>query len=100
LPDISVSLARFSECCAALTPQPCAAGDGNHVLQTVREHLFGGAIPGIRAYNGAGTLEQWIKVVTIRSAIDLHRTDKAIPCVEGACLRRSWRRNRTQPRRS
>jgi RNA polymerase sigma-70 factor, ECF subfamily len=94
----------------------CAAGNGNHaavrvieeryiarlparirrlgaasenvgdVLQTVRERLFSGQLPRIRAYNGAGPLEQWIKVVAIRTAIDLHRTDKSIPRVEGAWL--------------
>jgi RNA polymerase sigma-70 factor, ECF subfamily len=94
----------------------CAAGDGNHaalrviderfiarlparirrlgatsekvndVLQTVRERLFAGAVPRIRAYNGAGPLEQWIKVVAIRTAIDLHRTDQSIPRIEGAWL--------------
>ena len=94
----------------------CAAGNGNHaavrvieerfiarlparirrlgaasenvgdVLQTVRERLFSGAAPKIRAYNGAGPLEQWIKVVAIRTAIDLHRTDKSIPRVEAAWL--------------
>jgi RNA polymerase sigma-70 factor (ECF subfamily) len=56
------------------------------VLQTVRERLFSGITPRIRAYNGAGPLEQWIKVVAIRTAIDLHRTDRSIPRVEGAWL--------------
>jgi len=56
------------------------------VLQTVRERLFSGDVPRIRAYNGAGPLEQWIKVVAIRTAIDLHRTDQSIPRVEGAWL--------------
>ena len=58
----------------------------NDVLQTVRERLFAGPAPRIRAYNGAGPLEQWIKVVAIRTAIDLHRTDQSIPRVEGAWL--------------
>jgi RNA polymerase sigma-70 factor (ECF subfamily) len=56
------------------------------VLQTVRERLFSGEVPRIRAYNGAGPLEQWIKVVAIRTAIDLHRTDQSIPRIEGAWL--------------
>jgi len=56
------------------------------VLQTVRERLFSGDVPRIRAYNGAGPLEQWIKVVAIRTAIDLHRTDQSIPRIEGAWL--------------
>lgn len=58
----------------------------NDVLQTVRERLFSGDVPRIRAYNGTGPLEQWIKVVAIRTAIDLHRTDRSIPRVEGAWL--------------
>jgi RNA polymerase sigma-70 factor, ECF subfamily len=56
------------------------------ILQTVRERLFSGEVPRIRAYNGAGPLEQWIKVVAIRTAIDQHRTAKSIPRVEGAWL--------------
>ena len=56
------------------------------ILQTVRERLFSGNLPRIRAYNGAGPLEQWIKVVAIRTAIDLHRTDQSIPRIEGAWL--------------
>ena len=56
------------------------------ILQTVRERLFSGDVPRIRAYNGAGPLEQWIKVVAIRTAIDLHRTDQSIPRIEGAWL--------------
>ena len=56
------------------------------VLQTVRERLFSGDVPRIRAYNGAGPLEQWIKVVAIRTAIDLHRSDQSIPRVERAWL--------------
>jgi RNA polymerase sigma-70 factor (ECF subfamily) len=56
------------------------------VLQTVRERLFSGNAPRIRAYNGAGPLEQWIKVVAIRTAIDLHRTDQSIPRIDGAWL--------------
>ena len=64
-----------------------AAGEKvGDILQTVRERLFSGAVPRIRAYNGACPLEQWIKVVAIRTAIDLHRTDKSIPRVEGAWL--------------
>src|SRR5687768_4903358 len=39
------------------------------VLQTVRQRLFAGAAPRIRAYNASGPLEQWIKVVAIRTAI-------------------------------
>ena len=53
------------------------------VLQTVRERLFSGDVPRIRAYNGAGPLEQWIKVVAIRTAIDLHRTDQVDPAHRG-----------------
>src|SRR5688572_14163636 len=46
-----------------LGSKPDAVAD---VLQTVRERLFAGAAPRIRAYNGSGPLEQWIKVVAIR----------------------------------
>jgi RNA polymerase sigma-70 factor, ECF subfamily len=63
------------------------------VLQTVRERLFAGDVPRIRGYNGAGPLEQWIKVVAIRTAIDLHRTDQSIPRVEGAWLETMAPRN-------
>jgi RNA polymerase sigma-70 factor, ECF subfamily len=63
-----------------------AADKVSDVLQTVRERLFSGDVPRIRAYNGAGPLEQWIKVVAIRTAIDLHRTDQSIPRIEGAWL--------------
>jgi RNA polymerase sigma-70 factor, ECF subfamily len=64
-----------------------AAGERvGDILQTVRERLFSGAVPRIRAYNGAGPLEQWIKVVAIRTAIDQHRSDKSIPRVEAAWL--------------
>jgi RNA polymerase sigma-70 factor (ECF subfamily) len=56
------------------------------ILQTVRERLFSGEVPRIRAYNGSGPLEQWIKVVAIRTAIDLHRSEKAIPRTEAAWL--------------
>jgi RNA polymerase sigma-70 factor (ECF subfamily) len=47
------------------------------VLQTVRERLFTGLAPRIRAYNGAVPLEQWIRVVAGRVAIDLHRREAA-----------------------
>ncbi len=43
------------------------------VLQSIRERLFAGARPRLRSYNAVGPLEQWIKVVAIRIAIDLHR---------------------------
>lgn len=53
---------------------PDAAADA---LQSIRERLFTGSSPRIRAYNAAGPLEQWIKVVGIRTAIDLHRAQAA-----------------------
>jgi RNA polymerase sigma-70 factor, ECF subfamily len=56
------------------------------VLQTVRERLFAGLAPRIGAYNAAGPLEQWIKVVAIRTAIDMHRTDAAAPRAESGWL--------------
>jgi RNA polymerase sigma-70 factor, ECF subfamily len=56
------------------------------VLQTVRERLFAGPSARIRAYNAAGPLAQWIKVVAIRTAIDMHRRDAATPRAESAWL--------------
>jgi RNA polymerase sigma-70 factor, ECF subfamily len=47
------------------------------VLQTIRERLFAGDAPRIRAYNATGPLAQWIKVVGIRTAIDFHRREPA-----------------------
>lgn len=47
------------------------------VLQAIRERLFAGSRPRLRAYNAAGPLEQWIKVVGHRIAIDLHRAQSS-----------------------
>ena len=47
------------------------------VLQVVRERLFLGSAPRIRAYNATAPLAQWVKVVAIRTAIDLHRRELA-----------------------
>jgi RNA polymerase sigma-70 factor (ECF subfamily) len=66
-----------------LGSRPDAIAD---VLQTVRERLFAGASPRIRAYNASGPLEHWIKVVAIRTAIDMHRKDEAAPRAESAWL--------------
>jgi RNA polymerase sigma-70 factor (ECF subfamily) len=49
------------------------------ILQAVRIRLFTGPAPRIRAYNGASPLEQWIKTVAIRTAIDLHRKEVSSP---------------------
>jgi RNA polymerase sigma-70 factor (ECF subfamily) len=57
------------------------------VLQCVRERLFAGVASRIRAYNANGPLEQWIKVIAIRTAIDMHRKDAAVPRAESAWLR-------------
>ena len=56
------------------------------VLQTVRERLFAGAEPRIRTYDARGPLEQWIKVVAMRTAIDMHRNAEAAPRAESAWL--------------
>lgn len=56
------------------------------VLQTVRERLFTGPAPRIGAYNADGPLEQWIKVVAIRTALNMHRKDVAGPRTESAWL--------------
>jgi len=53
---------------------PAATAD---VLQVIRERLFAGSRPRLRAYNAAGPLEQWIKVVGIRIAIDSHRAQSS-----------------------
>jgi RNA polymerase sigma-70 factor (ECF subfamily) len=66
-----------------LGSKPEAVAD---VLQTVRERLFAGLAPRIGAYNAAGPLEQWIKVVAIRTAIDMHRKEAAAPRAESAWL--------------
>ncbi|HET6151066.1 MAG TPA: sigma-70 family RNA polymerase sigma factor [Polyangia bacterium] len=49
--------------------------DTADVLQMVRERLFAGPHPRIRAYNASGPLEQWVKVIAIRTAIDRHRLE-------------------------
>jgi RNA polymerase sigma-70 factor, ECF subfamily len=66
-----------------LGSKPEAVAD---VLQTVRERLFAGPAPRIRAYNATGPLEQWIKVVAIRTAIDMHRNEAAGPRAESAWM--------------
>ena len=57
------------------------------ILQCVRERVFTGPASRIRAYNASGPLEQWIKVVAIRTAIDMHRKAAAVPRTESAWLR-------------
>jgi RNA polymerase sigma-70 factor (ECF subfamily) len=54
------------------------ADTASDALQAVRERLFAGPSPRIRAYNAAGPLAQWIKVVAIRTAIDLHRATSPV----------------------
>jgi RNA polymerase sigma-70 factor (ECF subfamily) len=56
------------------------------VLQAVRERLFAGDAPRIGAYNANGPLEQWIKVVAMRTAIDTHRKEATVPRAEAAWL--------------
>src|SRR4051812_34296627 len=53
-----------------------SSADVPDVLQAVRERLFTGERPRIRAYDAGGPLEQWIKVVAIRTAIDRYRAEK------------------------
>jgi RNA polymerase sigma-70 factor (ECF subfamily) len=57
--------------------------DASDVLQAVRERLFSGTRPRIRAYDAGGPLEQWIKVVAIRTAIDRHRVESRARRVVG-----------------
>jgi RNA polymerase sigma-70 factor (ECF subfamily) len=45
------------------------------VLQAARERLFVGRAARIRKYRGTGPLGQWLKVVVIRTAIDLRRAE-------------------------
>jgi RNA polymerase sigma-70 factor (ECF subfamily) len=52
------------------------------ILQAVRERLFTGPTPRIRAYNGSVPLEQWLRVVAVRLTIDLHRREAALPRAE------------------
>jgi RNA polymerase sigma-70 factor (ECF subfamily) len=56
------------------------------VLQAVRERLFVGPSPRILGYNARAPLEQWIKVVAIRTAIDMHRQEAVGPRVEAQWL--------------
>lgn len=51
------------------------ADDASDVLQTVRERLFVGQQPRIRAYDAAGPLAHWIKVIALRTAVDRHRSE-------------------------
>jgi RNA polymerase sigma-70 factor (ECF subfamily) len=56
------------------------------VLQAVRERLFVGPSPRILGYNARAPLQQWIKVVAIRTAIDLHRQEMVAPRAEARWL--------------
>jgi len=60
------------------------ADAASDALQATRERLFTGPCPRIGAYNAAGPLAQWIKVVAIRTAIDLHRANPAVQHAESA----------------
>jgi RNA polymerase sigma-70 factor (ECF subfamily) len=48
------------------------------VLQAIRERLFTGARARIRAYDASGPLDRWIKVVGIRTAVDLYRAQSPV----------------------
>jgi RNA polymerase sigma-70 factor (ECF subfamily) len=50
--------------------------DTADVLQLVRQRLFVGNGARIRAYNARSPLEQWIKLVGIRTAVDRHRAEE------------------------
>jgi RNA polymerase sigma-70 factor (ECF subfamily) len=43
-------------------------------LQAARERLFVGPAPRIRTYSAAVPLKHWVRVVALRTAIDLHRS--------------------------
>jgi RNA polymerase sigma-70 factor (ECF subfamily) len=61
------------------------------ILQMVRVRLFSGESPRIRAYNASIPLEQWIKVIAIRTAISLHRKESAASAAEAAAPERMVR---------
>jgi RNA polymerase sigma-70 factor (ECF subfamily) len=61
---------RLAGYLAASGLSPATADD---VLQSVREKLFVGAEPRIAAYTGRGSLANWLRVVTLRAAVDLSR---------------------------
>ncbi len=54
------------------------------ILQSVRERLFLPPRPRIRAYDAAGPLKLWIKVVAVRLAIDLHRARGGAPAANAS----------------
>jgi RNA polymerase sigma-70 factor, ECF subfamily len=56
-------------------------------LQAIRERLFAGPVPRIRSYNASIPLERWIRIVGVRAAIDLGRTERALLRSESASRR-------------
>ncbi len=60
-------LQRVPEYLARLRPTPTLIDE---VSQLLRERLFVGAAPKIREYSGKGTLGAWLRVVSVRVAIN------------------------------
>jgi RNA polymerase sigma-70 factor (ECF subfamily) len=52
------------------------------VRQTMAEKLFVGPTPKITEYSGRGPLGHWIRVVALRSAVDLSRRSERVPALE------------------
>ena len=55
----------------------------DEVVQTLRERLFvvsvAGAVPKIATYSGRGPLGGWIRVISVRLALELKRKESAVP---------------------
>lgn len=67
-----------------IDPSPAFADE---VLQAVREKLFvgkPGKAPRISEYSGRGALAGWVRVVAMRTALDLRPAHAAVPEPEGA----------------
>jgi RNA polymerase sigma-70 factor (ECF subfamily) len=55
---------------------------GDEVLQQVRQKLVMGAPPRILEYTGRGALVRWLRVVVVRTAISLRRSERATDTAE------------------
>jgi len=74
-------LARLPVRIRRLGSSPASIPD---IMQMVRLRLFSGEAPRIRAYNASIPLEQWIKVIAIRTAISAHRKELSASAAEAA----------------
>jgi RNA polymerase sigma-70 factor (ECF subfamily) len=64
-------LAQLGPHLARIGASPALADE---VRQELRAKLFGGAAPKILQYDGSGALWSWVRVVALRTAVDLRRT--------------------------